>query len=275
MANLLIIDDDAHMLTSLSDILSQAGHEVASVSSGQEAIAIAATSALDLVISDIRMAGLDGIQTIEKLTEARPELKSIVITGYASEDTPGRAMDVATCDYLCKPFTAEQLLQSVMRALAVAEEPTPSYPAEMLENMVALTDLQAARMRAFQNFYLGIRSSHLGASAALAIWDYLEGVELRHYEADKSLQLRLEATELQDSYVTASELCKSGKAALSSLKRKEGGVSRIAFQQFYNNVRDGKIAADQLRSAILLRQKVQNEPEPSEDEQLRFAALWS
>ena len=132
MANLLIIDDDVDMLTSLREVLAQAGYAVTGASSGPEALALADEANPDLVISDVRMAGMDGIETIEKLVEHRPSLKSIGITGYAANDVPGRAMEVCTCDYLCKPFTADQLIQSVERALQhTVRRPLASYPTEM------------------------------------------------------------------------------------------------------------------------------------------------
>lgn len=273
MANLLIIDDDVDMLTSLRDVLAQAGYAVTGASSGQEALSLAAEANPDLVISDVRMAGMDGIETIEKLSEVRPRLKSIVITGYAANDVPGRAMELSTCDYLCKPFTADQLIQSVERALNQPErKPLSSYPPEMREAMGAVIALEETRSRAFRNFYLSIRSAHLGASAALAVYDQLEVVELRHQEAEKNLQLRLQATELQDSFSTVSEHCKT--AASSGLKRLEGGLSRITFQPLFNQIRSGKVDSEQIKRAIQLRHRQSEEGLDPQQQEL-YDLLWT
>ncbi|MFN8612240.1 MAG: response regulator [Vulcanimicrobiota bacterium] len=273
MANLLIIDDDVDMLTSLREVLAQAGYSVTGAASGQEALTLVEEARPDLVISDVRMAGMDGIQTIERLVEDRPSLKSIVITGYAAQDVPGRAMDVATSDYLCKPFTADQLLQSVERALQQPlRKNLTSYPAEMRESMASVVALEETRARAFRNFYLGVRSSHLGAAAGLAIYDQLEMVESRHQDSEKNLRLRLDATELQDSFSTVSEHCKS--AGADGLKRREGGLSRIAFQPLFNNIRSGKIDCEQVKVAIQLRQK-QSEEELNATEQQLFDSMWT
>ena len=273
MANLLIIDDDVDMLTSLREVLAQAGYAVTGASSGPEALSLADEANPDLVISDVRMAGMDGIQTIEKLVEHRPQLKSIVITGYAANDVPGRAMELSTCDYLCKPFTADQLIQSVERALNQPERRSlASYPTEMREAMGAVVAMEETRARAFRNFYLASRSAHLGAAPALAVWDQLEGVELRHQESEKHLQLRLDAPELQDSFVTCSEHCRS--ASSSGLKRKEGGLSRIGFQPLFNNIRSGKIDSEQVKRAVHLRQ-LHSDGALEPDQQALYDLMWS
>ncbi|MBT9588328.1 response regulator [bacterium] len=272
MPSVLIIDDDVDMLNSLADVLIQAGYDVASASSGLEALALAETRPLDLVISDVRMAGMDGIECIEKLCEGRAGLKNIVITGYASVEVPGRAMDLDSCDYLCKPFTAEQLLLSVTRALAQQGDEGAVYPPEMREAMSSLMHMEATRRRTLQGFYLGVRSAHLGASTALQIWDHLETVENMHHDLERDLQLRMAALDLQDSYLTVLEYCKS-PSIMNGAARKVGGVSRIAFQRLFNNIRTGKINPDQLKIAVSLR-RAQKEQPGSEDCGL-FRLVWT
>ena len=277
MANLLIIDDDVDMLSSLSDVLAQAGYQVNGVHSGQAAIDFAATVRPDLVISDVRMAGMDGIQCIKRLSQGRTDLKSIIITGFASDDVPGRAMDLATCDYLCKPFSAEQLIQSVERALSIPlEKPTIDYPPEMLQTGAALSDMEATRKRAFQNFYLGIRSGHLGASSSLNIWDVLEGVEKHYLELKRALQLRTEVTELKDRYLNVSEFCQNpNSAAILGGKRQEGGISRMAFQLFFKNVKAGNISSEQVKQAVRARERAMEPDSQTADEKQLYSLIWT
>lgn len=273
MQSLLIIDDDAHMLTSLTDVLSQAGYDVSGAASGFEALEVAQTRRPDLVISDVRMAGMDGIECIGKLRETRPDLKSIVITGYASIETPGRAMDVATCDYLCKPFTADQLIQSVSRALFVPNN--GGLAGDMQDSLRALSALEAVRQRTLQNFYLGIRSTHLGATAALAVWDHLESAEVQRLEFEKNLQLRLEAPALQEVYATISSYCKNpSDPVIAGHKRKPGGASRIAFQPFFNNIRHGFVSSEQLKKAADVRQRIQDTTTPSPIDYDLYSLIW-
>jgi CheY-like chemotaxis protein len=270
MAKLLVIDDDAHMLDSLSDVLKEAGHEVDRAASGLEALSLARDTVFDLVISDVRMAGMDGIECIEKLSQGRDDLKSIVITGYASDDVPARAMELDSCDYLFKPFTAEQLVLSVSRALVACEQPpAEGYSEGMRQAAAALGAMDAARQRALRSFYLGVRSCHLGAAMARVIWDSLEGVELHRIELLRELQLRLEADEMTERYLRLVRLCKSPTSTgILNDKPREGGVSRIAFQQFFRNIREGKIACDQLKIATQAREQAQSDPD-------LFASIWN
>jgi len=270
MATLLVVDDDEQMLSSLLDALATIGHKVAGAASGPEALELAQTNDVDLVVSDVRMAGMDGIETITRLTERRPDLKSIIITGYASDDVPVRAMDLSSCDYLFKPFTAEQLVQSVMRALRQPERRPGAFPPEMEEAMAALARMEAARQRALQNYYLGVRSAHLGATSALAIYDNLEDVEILHHTLEKQLELRFQAAELQERYEHVTQQCKHPQTA----SRKEGGVSRVAFQGLFGKIRSGKLACEDISAAILARYK-RNESDGAPEDQELYNSLWS
>lgn len=269
MASVIIVDDDIDMLSSLTDVLNHAGHDVTGAQSGPDALTLAETLNLDLVISDVRMAGMDGIQCIERMKEGRPRLKSIVITGFASQDVPGRAMELDCSDYLFKPFTAEQLLQSVSRALAQATG--VNYPPDMQQGMAAMIALETMRQRAFQGFYLGIRSGHLTAGTALLAWDRLESVELKHLELKRQLQLRKEADALMDEFLSVLEVCKK-PSTLNGAERKAQGVSRVKFQGLFNHVRSGSITPDQLKTAVEVR-RLQEDGELTESDGL-YQLLW-
>lgn len=268
----MIVDDDIDMLSSLTDVLSQAGFDVTSAQSGLDAVTLAETVAPDLVISDIRMAGMDGIECIEKLKEGRPRLRSIVITGFASQDVPGRAMELDTSDYLCKPFTAEQLIQSVTRTLAETEPVGASFPAEMQEGMALLIAMETLRQRTFQSFYLGIRSGHLSAGSALLVWDLLESVESKHLEHRRKLSLRTSAPELQDDFLSVMEVCKR-PSALNGQERRPGGVSRVKFQGLFNNIRNGQITPDQIKVAVELRELLSHGLTP--EQEAVYQLLWN
>lgn len=117
---ILVIDDDALMLEALSILLQDEGYQVATAASGLEAVERAATSAFDLVISDVRMAGMDGIQTLTQLRERCPSTRAILITGYANPDIPVRAIKLGVDDYLMKPFDDREFLKSVRRSMETA-----------------------------------------------------------------------------------------------------------------------------------------------------------
>jgi CheY-like chemotaxis protein len=272
MASLLVIEDDPDMLSTLVDVLESAGYLVSGATSAAEALKLADQANPDLVISDVRMAGMDGIQCLEKLTESNPALKSIVITGYASQDVPGRAMDIDSSDYLCKPFSAAQLIQSVSRALAIPEEQAaPSYPPEMQQVGAALSHMDTLRRRAYQSFYLGVRSGHLNLAEALAVWDQLEAVEVNRLVLESQLRLRLEVAELTDGYLNISELCKCPPTGTAA---KRTGMSRAAFQPFFKKIRDGQISSEQVRQAVRIRNRArEGHGEASLDDEL-YTLLW-
>ncbi|MBT9588325.1 response regulator [bacterium] len=261
MPNILILDDDPQMLTSLSDVLQSSGYSVACASSGQEAIDKVQNEPdkFDLVLADVRMSGMDGLDCLSQLVGLNPKLKSVVMTGYASDDAPGRAMEVASSDYLRKPFNAEDLLQSVARVLKAGSE-AKGY--QLLLNKaraaaqkvgVALSGLEAVRDRAFQWYYIGIRSGLLGATAARSIWEWLESTEWERLSAEKDLDLLSNVQELKAGYEKVSYFCKTPAAITSAERNKEEALSRAEFQPFFKHIQNGLISCEQLKLAVYLR----------------------
>jgi len=116
-AKILVIDDDPSMRDTLVIVLEDEGYDVSAAANGYEAIEKIKESSFDLVVSDIRMAGMDGLDTLATLKMTQPELKSIIMTGYASTDDPIRAIKLGVDDYLYKPFDAQQFLKSVRKSI--------------------------------------------------------------------------------------------------------------------------------------------------------------
>lgn len=94
------------MRDTLLVVLEDEGFEVTGAANGYEAIEKIKETSFDLVICDIRMAGMDGLDTLATLKKSQPELKSIIMTGYASTEDPIRAIKLGVNDYLFKPFDA-------------------------------------------------------------------------------------------------------------------------------------------------------------------------
>lgn len=114
---ILVVEDDALMLSALEILLEDEGYEVTTASSGLEAIEKAKTAEFDLVVSDVRMAEMDGIETISNVKRQQPDTRSIVITGYASPDIPVQAIKLGVDDYIMKPFDDRQFVAAVKRCL--------------------------------------------------------------------------------------------------------------------------------------------------------------
>ncbi len=115
---ILVVDDDALVLKSVQNLLKKQGYDVISANSGDTAKEKLFSSSIDLIISDIRMPGKDGITLIKELKEIlkRKEAKEIpfiFITGYASEDAPIDAIKLGAKDYLLKPFDLDELMNSI------------------------------------------------------------------------------------------------------------------------------------------------------------------
>jgi DNA-binding NtrC family response regulator len=118
LAKILVVDDEPDMAESTEMTLERAGHEVAVVHEGARALELVTSEQLDLVITDLRMPGLDGLQLIQELRSRNLETPVIVLTGYASVDSAVEAMRKGAADYLAKPFSPEELLLRVERTLA-------------------------------------------------------------------------------------------------------------------------------------------------------------
>lgn len=115
---ILVIDDEEDLRDMLDFILSRDGFEVATADSGLAALELARTRRFDLAITDLKMPGMNGIETLTALKELDASIEVIVATGYASEQTAAECMRRRAFGYLRKPFELEELRSLVERALA-------------------------------------------------------------------------------------------------------------------------------------------------------------
>ena len=115
---ILVVDDETSILQSLEGILSDEGFEVASAESGLEALEKIEEMMPDLVLLDIWMPGLDGIETLEKIKTHHPALQVIMMSGHGNIETAVKATKVGAYDYIEKPLSLEKLLLSINNALA-------------------------------------------------------------------------------------------------------------------------------------------------------------
>ena len=116
--HILVVDDDELVRASLELEAEDAGYRVAVAANGFEALERAQHNRFDVVVCDIRMPGMDGLEVIEHLRNSHPHAGYIVITGYASPDTPVKALKMRVDDYLLKPFDGPTFLAAVEQVLA-------------------------------------------------------------------------------------------------------------------------------------------------------------
>ncbi|MBU1333214.1 MAG: sigma-54 dependent transcriptional regulator [Gammaproteobacteria bacterium] len=117
--HVLLIDDDPHLRQALSQTLDLAGLKVASLADAQEVAGRIERDWPGVVVSDIRMPGVDGLELLQQLHEQDPDLPVLLITGHGDVPLAVQAMRAGAYDFLEKPFASEDLLDSVRRALAL------------------------------------------------------------------------------------------------------------------------------------------------------------
>jgi DNA-binding NtrC family response regulator len=116
-ANILVVDDDAAVRETLCVLLEGEGHRVTAAASGAEALEALGESPFQLMLTDLRMPGMTGIELLKESGQRQPELLSIVLTAHGSVDTAVEAMRLGAYDYVGKPFSADDLVLTVERAL--------------------------------------------------------------------------------------------------------------------------------------------------------------
>jgi DNA-binding NtrC family response regulator len=119
----LVVDDHASARAAMTDILRCAGHDVHCASSAVEALGRLEKDSFDVVLTDLQMPGMDGLQFLRALAERGDETQVAMITAHASVATAVEAMRRGAFDYLEKPFDVEQLEQLIVRALRDARGP--------------------------------------------------------------------------------------------------------------------------------------------------------
>jgi DNA-binding response OmpR family regulator len=117
-SNILVVDDEPVARQSLSDILKLEGHNVSSVQNGQAAVEYVRTHPIDLMIVDLRMPGMDGLEVIQVVNQISPETEVILLTAFGSTETAIQALRLRIHDYLLKPASPAQVLASVKKGLA-------------------------------------------------------------------------------------------------------------------------------------------------------------
>lgn len=116
-ATVLVVDDEGAIRYSVTKTLERVGYQVVTASSGEEALEILAAQNFDLVLTDIRMPGISGVDLLARIKEQSPDGVVILMTGYASLGTAVESLRLGAHDYLIKPSTSEDIRDSVKRGV--------------------------------------------------------------------------------------------------------------------------------------------------------------
>lgn len=120
MARVLVIDDDPNILRNVTEILEDEGHEVLQAGGGKSALDLIEQREPDLIVSDVYMPDMDGIELLIRLQTERPEIPVVAVSGgghMPKEELLGNASMLGAVAVLEKPFTVEGLIEVVNRAL--------------------------------------------------------------------------------------------------------------------------------------------------------------
>jgi len=117
MATVLVVDDEKNYLVVLEDLLQEAGYEVATASSGAQAVDIIENMPVDAVLSDIKMPGMSGIELLDAIKALDADLPVILMTAYAEVDQAVNAMKNGALDHIQKPFDNRDIRRAVARGV--------------------------------------------------------------------------------------------------------------------------------------------------------------
>ncbi|PJF21405.1 MAG: hypothetical protein CUN56_11270 [Phototrophicales bacterium] len=120
-AHVLVVDDEGANRYSVSKTLQRVGYVVSEAASGEEALELLKKQPFDVVLTDIRMPGLDGVELLRLIKEESPDVIVILMTAYASLGTAVEALRLGAHDYLIKPSSNQDIRQSVARGVERAQ----------------------------------------------------------------------------------------------------------------------------------------------------------
>ncbi len=117
MDTILVVDDEPNYLIVLSELLKEEGFEVMTAQSGEEGLKIVADADLDIVLTDMRMPGMDGLELLKAIKSYNKDLPVIMITAFGEVEKAVGAMRAGAYNYLTKPFNNEELLLNIRKAI--------------------------------------------------------------------------------------------------------------------------------------------------------------
>lgn len=149
-AHVLVVDDEGAIRYSVSKTLQRVGYRVSEASSGEEALELIAEQEFTVVLTDIKMPGIDGVELLRQIKELTPDSSVILMTGYASLNTAIEALRLGAHDYLIKPSSSQDIKNSVLEGIERSR--SLKRRRELLHVIQRnLSELQAQQVKAEQN----------------------------------------------------------------------------------------------------------------------------
>jgi len=115
--HILVMEDDQAISAALDMILTEAGYDVDVAETGEAALELFGQKQFDLIIADLKLPGINGMEVIREVKEKKPEMEVIVITGVGTQPIAEEALELGAHDFLPKPFTDDQIKTAINEAL--------------------------------------------------------------------------------------------------------------------------------------------------------------
>lgn len=113
MVRILVVDDEKNMRTTLSDILEEEGFEVRTAESGEKAVKMCAKDDYDVVLMDVRMPGIDGVEAFRRIRRQHRDVRVIMMSGYSLERVEEAALREGAVAFVRKPLDADEVLSLI------------------------------------------------------------------------------------------------------------------------------------------------------------------
>jgi DNA-binding NtrC family response regulator len=127
LPHILIVDDEANVRRVLGTVLEQAGYHTTRAESGEQALQLVRAQDPDLVLTDLKMPGMDGLELLGRLREGFPEIPVLMLTAHGTVENAVEAMKLGAHDFLTKPFDKEHVLEVIAKSLGQAERARQEY----------------------------------------------------------------------------------------------------------------------------------------------------
>ena len=192
MPNLLIVDDEASILQLFQMALQQKENTVTTANSAAEALEKMKTEFFDLIVTDLSMPGMDGMELLKKTKEVSPETSVIMMTAYGSTQTAVDAMKAGAYDYLTKPIQLEDLKKTIQNAMTKAELQRENEALKKVTTKQSYDNQLTGNSKAFQKVVQWIDQVAKTTSSVLILGESGTGKELVarevHNRSDRSTQ---------------------------------------------------------------------------------------
>jgi DNA-binding response OmpR family regulator len=205
--NVLVIDDEVTVCKSCQRILSEDGYDVTMVLSGREGLERAEKEDFDLVIVDLKMPDINGMEVVDAVKKARPGMPVIIMTGYSTVPSAVEGMKLGAADYIPKPFTPDEMITAVKKALQQKRREPEPEGAGVLINKEAIIEVLT---RAAEDKEFAVRLSEPDS-------DMLEDYDLSPQEKAALVSV-INPSEEEAMLVVSHEL-KSPLASIANLAR--------------------------------------------------------